>query len=99
MGTTLQEIFLALNCPALSYTGLQCSGSDSYYNKPLYWYRDRNPFQSAPQASRKMLSIPYHGVNTSPPRKSVMNYLQRTYPISHMTTDEDSAVFRKGKQN
>uniref|UniRef100_A0A8W8MCZ1 Uncharacterized protein n=1 Tax=Magallana gigas TaxID=29159 RepID=A0A8W8MCZ1_MAGGI len=26
MGTTLQEIFLALNCPALSYTGLQCSG-------------------------------------------------------------------------
>uniref|UniRef100_A0A8W8MEC2 Uncharacterized protein n=1 Tax=Magallana gigas TaxID=29159 RepID=A0A8W8MEC2_MAGGI len=47
----------------------------------------------------KMLSIPYHGVNTSPPRKSVMNYLQRTYPISHMTTDGDSAAFRKGKQN
>uniref|UniRef100_K1RHW8 Uncharacterized protein n=1 Tax=Magallana gigas TaxID=29159 RepID=K1RHW8_MAGGI len=29
MGTTLQEIFLAFNCPALSYTGLQCSGSNN----------------------------------------------------------------------
>uniref|UniRef100_A0A8W8MJT7 Uncharacterized protein n=1 Tax=Magallana gigas TaxID=29159 RepID=A0A8W8MJT7_MAGGI len=24
--------------------------SDGHNNNPLYWYRDKNPFQSAPQA-------------------------------------------------
>lgn len=91
MGTSLQEIFLALNCPAPSYTGLQRNGGkvgprmvemvkedlrrertylkdtlencgyprltpipvegDGRYNNPLYWSRDRNPFQPATQST------------------------------------------------
>uniref|UniRef100_K1PRT2 Mutator-like transposase domain-containing protein n=1 Tax=Magallana gigas TaxID=29159 RepID=K1PRT2_MAGGI len=87
MGTSLQEIFLALNCPAPFYTGLQRNGGkvgprmvamvkedlrrertyekdtlekcgyprltpipvegDGRYNNPLYWSRDKNPFQLA----------------------------------------------------
>lgn len=89
MGTTLQEIFMALNCPAPSYTGLHYTASkvgpqivnmvredlqrerahlkdvleshgfprqtpipvegDGRYNNPLYWSRDRTPFQPATQ--------------------------------------------------
>ena len=91
MGTGLQEIFHALNCPAPSTSGLQRNANkvgpmivqmvqddlrrerahlkdivegwgyprdtaipvegDGRYNNPLYWSRDRNPFQPATQAS------------------------------------------------
>ena len=91
MGTGLQEIFQALNCPAPSASGLQHNANkvgpmivqmvqedlkrerthlkdivegcgyprntpipvegDGRYNNPLYWSRDRNPFQPATQSS------------------------------------------------
>lgn len=91
MGTTLQEVFMALNCPAPSNSGLQYNANkvgprivdmvredlkrerthlkdvlesngfprqtpipvegDGRYNNPLYWSRDRNPFQPATQST------------------------------------------------
>ena len=91
MGTTLQEIFMALNTPAPSYSGLQYTANkvgpmlvqmvredlrkqrthlkdvlesyglprttpipvegDGRYNNPLYWSRDKNPFQPATQST------------------------------------------------
>ena len=91
MGTGLQEIFHALNCPAPSTSGLQRNANkvgpmivqmvqddlrrvrahlkdivegcgyprdtpkpvegDDRYKNPLYWSRDRIPFQPATQAS------------------------------------------------
>lgn len=94
MGTGLQEIFHALNCPAPSANCLQQNANkvgpmivemvqedlrrerahlkdliencgfpretpipvegDGRYNNPLYWSRDRNPFQPATQATYTM---------------------------------------------